>query len=339
MRLFLKFSLLLSIIMIATSIILPRRYDLEFPRTPGPVLTPRIRTTYTDIMVEQEPEIVLIGDSTLGNGVDADMLAQQTGKSIYSISIPGSASSLWYLILKNNIAISPYKPKYYVVIFRDTILTAPGYRVHGSYLELADEYAERHETKFIQLSFINLMNPLEITAERYLPLYFSRANIRSSIDFHLRYFAPKLINCGKDCTDAAMSNMFQAADLEPHALVDAVASAESYLYTPDQLNFDAQVGRSYLPEMIRIAKENNIQLVFVRIKIESADSKATSSPAFKEYISSLANYLANEKIPLLDFSADPRLTHDLFKDSIHLSEQGRVIFTQLFADELKKIVK
>lgn len=339
MRLFLKFGLILSIIMVATSIILPQSYDIKFPRAPGPELDKQMRTNYIDALVEQKPEIVLIGDSTLVNGVDANLLAQQTGKSVYSIGIPGSASALWYLVLKNNIADSPFKPKYFLVVFRDTMLTAPGYRVHGSYFDQVDEYAARREPELIQLSFVNLMNPLEIMAERYFPLYVVRSNLRGSIDSQIRYFAPQLAGCDRDCVDYAMGDMFSGADLEPKVLVDAVAAAESYLYTPDQLDFAKQVKRSYLPEMIRIAKENNIQLVFVRIKVESVDSSVTDSSRFIDYINSLTDYLANEKIPLLDFSSAPRLTPDLFRDSIHLNEHGQVVFTQLLADELKKTIK
>jgi len=339
MRFFLKFSLLLSVIIVSTSIILPRLYDLEFPRDAGPVLDTKVRRNYIDILVEQEPEIVLLGDSTLVLGVDAELLAQQTGESVYSIGIPGSASALWYLLLKNNIAESSYKPKYLLVVFRDTILTAPGYRVHGSYFDLVDEYARRNEPLLIQNSFINLMNPLEIAAEKYLPLYVARPELRSSIDAQIRYVFPAFFGCDRDCTDYSMGDIFSGADLEPKALVDAVAAAESYLYTSDQMDFFVRLNRSYLPEMIHIAKENNIQIVFVRIKVESAEPRTANSPAMINYLVSLTNYLANESVPLLDFGSDPRLTHDLFRDSIHLNEQGKVVFTEMLADELKKIVK
>ena len=334
-----KFILLLSIIMVVASIILPRRYNLEFPRKPGPALDAKVRRNYIDVLVEQEPEIVLIGDSTLVLGVDADSLAQQTGRSVYSIGIPGSASALWYLILKNSIAESSYKPKYLLVVFRDTILTAPGYRVHGSYFDLVDEYARRNEPLLIQNSFVNLMNPLEIAAEKYFPLYVSRTDIRNSIDSQIRYSLPALFGCDRDCTDYSMGDIFSGAELEPKALVDAVAAAESYLYTSDQMDFSIQLSRSYLPEMIRIAKENNIQIVFVRIKVESTGPRIANSPAMLNYLDSLTDYLANENVPLLDFGSDPRLTHDLFRDSIHLNEQGQMVFTKMVADELREIFK
>jgi len=170
MRFFLKFSLVLALLLLLTSILIHRISGIEFPRDPGPILDKQLRNNHMDYIEANQPQIVLLGDSTLVLGVDPNALAEQTGKSVYEIGIPGSASALWYLILKNNIAPSAYQPEYLLVIFRDTILTAPGYRVHGSYFKLLDEYADHREPVLIQKSFVNLMNPLEIAAEKYFPL-------------------------------------------------------------------------------------------------------------------------------------------------------------------------
>lgn len=334
MRRFLKFSLLLTIIMIVTSVILPPTYGLTFPRHPGPTLDRQVRDNHLKHIEENQPQIVLLGDSTLVLGVDADALAEQTGKSVYSIGIPGSASALWYLLLKNNIAEASYKPEYVLVVFRDSILTAPGYRVQGSYFELLDEYARRNEPVLMEKSFVNLMNPLEIAAEKYFPLYVSRPDIRKGIDSKIRYFAPPLFGCDEYCTDYALGEIFAGADMEPGALVDAVGAAESLLYTPGQLNFESQVDRSLLPDMIEIANENDIKLVFVRIKVLSG---IDASPQLDKYLADLGNYLNEQNFPLLDFGDDRRFTPELFRDSIHLNENGRELFTQLVANELMRI--
>lgn len=334
MRLFLKFGLILTIIIILTSIILPRSYETEFPRNPGPALDKQLRTNHLAYIEENQSQIVLLGDSTLVLGVDADALAEQTDKSVYSIGIPGSASALWYLMLKNNIAEAAYKPEYVLVVFRNTILTAPGYRVHGSYFKLIDEYAARNEPEFIQKSFVNLMNPLEIVAEKYLPLYVFRSDLRNGIDANIRYFAPPFFGCDENCTDFALGEIFSGADLEPKALVDAVGAAESLLYTDEQMNFDTQVEKSYLPDMIRIANENNIKLVFVRIKVES---EFESLPEHEKYLNSLSQYLKEQNALLLDYGSDPRITNDLFRDPLHLNEEGTSVFTELLADGLQKL--
>jgi len=333
MRLFLKFSLILAAILIPASVLIPRAYGISFPRQPGPATDRQVRTHHIEYMDEHQPQIVLIGDSTLVLGMDPDLLAERTGRSVYRIGIPGSASALWYLLLKNNIAETTHKPEYVLVVFRDSILTAPGYRVHGSYFELVDEYAGSNEPVFIEKSFINQMNPLEIMADKYFPLYVARTDIRNAIDARIRYFSPPLLGCDRDCTDHALGELFAGADFEPQALVDAVNAAESLLYTPRQLDFEARVERSFLPDMIDIAKENGIHLVFVRIKVESGND----SPELNKYLVDLRKYLAEKDASLLDFGDDPRLTPEHFRDSIHLNETGREIFTNLVADGMREI--
>ncbi len=333
MRFFLKFTLVLTLIIFFSSSILPRRYGFTFPRNPGPELDKQVRFNYLDDLEAQRPELALMGDSTLGASVEADELAQQIDKSVYSIGIPGSASALWYLIMKSNLAASTYKPKYLLILFRNSLLTTPGYRVHGSYFDLLDEYAERNEPLLIQNSYLNFMNPLEILAEEYFPLYVARANVRKAIDRHVRYFSPALFGCDQDCADLALAEIFVGADLEPQALTDAIGSAESYLYTPERLDFASQIDQSYLPEMIRIANENDIQLIFVRIKVKTN----AGDPKVDAYITSLSEYLKQNHAIFLDYGEDARLTPDLFYDAIHLNEQGRKVFTPILAQDLNAL--
>lgn len=112
------------------------------------------------------------------------------------------------------------------------------------------------------------------------------------------------------------------------------AQLKSLLYTDAQMNFDAQVENSYLPDMIRIAKENNIKLVFVRIKVKS---EFENLPEHEVYLSSLRQYLKERNAYLLDYGSDPRITDDLLRDPLHLTEEGKTVFTQLVADGLKDL--
>lgn len=334
MRFFLKFSLILAIILISASAFFLRSRGVTFPRAPGPILDRKVRFVHLQHINENQPQIVLLGDSTLVLGVDPQALAEQTGKSVYSIGIPGSASALWYLLVKNTIAEAQHKPEYVLIVFRDTILTAPGYRVQGSYFELLDEYAQRSEPVLVEKSFVNRMNPLEIAAEKYFPLYVFRTDIRRRIDAFIRYPVPSLFGCDGSCTDVALGELFEGADMEPGALVEAVGAAESLLYTPEQLDFESQVDRSLLPDMIEIANANGFRLVFVRIKVESGIG---NDPKLKKYIEDLRKYLDEQGAPLLDFGDDPRLTSDLFRDPIHLNEEGRQLFTRLLAAGMMEV--
>jgi lysophospholipase L1-like esterase len=85
--------------------------------------------------------------------------------------------------------------------------------------------------------------------------------------------------------------------------------------------------------MVRIANENNIKLVFVRVKVNTH----AADPKLDAYISSLSAYLQNNQAFILDYGQDARLTRDLFLDSIHLNPAGQIVFTQMVADGLNEL--
>jgi hypothetical protein len=339
MRLFLRYLLLLVAVLGWSWAVFPARYGVQFPREPGPRFDSQIRLFYQRTIGERLPEIVLLGDSTLEVGVDTEELGLLTQRSTLSISIPGSASAVWYLILKNNIADAPHPPRSLVIICRDTILTAPGYRVQGSYFKQIDEFAGRNEPLLLQRAFLNQMNPVERAAEKYVPLYGTRMQARDELDRFIRYSLPVLAGCNSECTDGAMYSTFGAGDLEPGELRNAVSAAEQYLYTPRQLNFQAQVGQSFLPEIIRLAKDHEMQLIVVRLKTYASGMGEVESAALKGYIHDLSSYLRQNNVVFLDFGTDPRLRREFFADSIHLNDQGRKIFTGLLAEALKPVLE
>jgi len=334
MRLFLKFGLILTIVIIVSSVLAVDAYDVEFPRHPGPTLDKQLRKNYQEIIDSDQPQIVLMGDSTLVLGVDPSLLSERTGKSVYNVGIPGSASALWYLILKNNIAQTDYKPDYVLIIFRNTMLTAPEYRVQGSYFEQLDEYARQNEPVLIEKSFVNFMNPLEVQAERFFPLYVARTNIRNAIDARIRYLAPPIFGCDRNCTDYGLGDLFSGNDLEPGVLNNAIGAAESNLYKPGSFDFDSQVEKSFLPDMLEIANNNDLKLVFVRIKVESGYE---GSPVLENYIDKLRDYVEERNAIMLDFGDDPRITDDAFRDAVHFNKDGKRIFTELVGDALTDI--
>jgi hypothetical protein len=332
MRSFFRFTLLLTLMITLSSAVLPILFFMNFPRPPGPELDRQTRSDGILYIKNKHPDIVLLGDSTLMFGVDDALLAQSTGKSVYNMGKPGSASAMWYLLLKNVIVESSPKPRYVIIVFRNTILTAPGYRVQGNYLARLDEYARKNESLFIENSFVKLMNPLEVFSEKYFPLYVLRTRIREKIEMEMRHLGPVLLGCDAACTDAALLQSFAAADFEPDALEDALNSAENLLYTDEQLDFQRQVNDSYLPELIRLAHENEMEIIFVRIKVESYEQ-----PALDDYIQDLFRYLDENDARYLDFGDDARLVHDLFEDSVHLNQEGKVLFTRLLVVGLEEI--
>ena len=208
MRAFLRYLIVLTVIIMIGWLVIPQAYGVNFPRSAGPTFDRAVRYIYMHRIEDENPQIVLLGDSTLSDSINADLLGTLTGKKIAKFDVHGSASAYWYLILKNNIIEAENTPPVVVIVFRDTILTAPGYRVHGSYLKRLDEFARRKEPLLLERSYLNLMNPVERVAESYVPLYGARENIRQSMDGWLRYTLPGWMGCDQRCTDNSMYAVF-----------------------------------------------------------------------------------------------------------------------------------
>ncbi|NWG06574.1 MAG: hypothetical protein HXY35_07810 [Chloroflexi bacterium] len=339
MRLFLRYLLLLSILVIIAWVKIPQRYGLDFPRNPGPEFDRQVRTLYADRINEGKPEIVLLGDSTLKDAVNAELLSILTGRKVAKFDVPGSASAFWYLVLKNNIVVAEHRPRMVVIIFRDTILTAPGYRVHGAYLVQLDEFAARREPILLERAYLNQMSPVEIWAEQYFPLYSAGEQVQKEVDAWIRYSFPNWLGCNKDCTDKSMYEVFTSADLEPGQLRNAVATAEQYLYARARLDFERQVNKSFLPEMIRLTKENGIQLIVVRLKNQMTGTDGSETPEVRRYIEELTRYLGKQSVIFLDYGKDPRLAREYYKDALHLNPEGETVFTQILAEGLGEALK
>jgi hypothetical protein len=334
---FFRFLFSLSVLLVVTSIIIPLFYGVTYPKPIGPILNSSVKKRYQDAIVKDNANLVLIGDSVLELSVDPEQLSKLTGENTVNIAIPGSASAIWYLIMKNNVAISSHKPQYVIIVFRDTILTVPEYRVNGKYFSLLSDFASSKDKLLIQKAFIQQMSLPEQWADQYLPIYGSRLQLRETLDYSIRYTLSSLVGCNQKCNDDANIAVFKDNNLESNLLVEAIATAESYLYTPAQLDFAAQLDNSFLPEIVSLAKENNIQLVLVRTKHLDDPTAVSESAALKGYIEDLKSFADKNNVIVLDFAHDDRLTSDLFMDTHHLTPAGAVIFTNMLAEALNPI--
>jgi hypothetical protein len=339
MKAFRNYMAITVVLLGLLSVYLPFRYQASYPAPVGPRFDNHIRTTYIDLLNEQQPEVLLFGDSMLEPAVDDRMVADQLSKKTMLVSLPGTASTIWYLIVKNNIIRAEHKPKVLVLFFRDAMMTVPGYRVTGRYFEQIDEFASPEDTLLIERAYINQMTPLERATEAYLPLYSSRWNIRQSIDYYIRYTLGGLfLACDTACMDNAMEVVFEAGNLDVTFLSEAIASSDEYFYTPERLDFDDQVNKSFLPEVIRLTQENDIQLILVRMPTLYFMQPGSEPRGLDYYVKNLASYLVGQDIPFFDFDRK-ELTEEYFSDSLHLNERGKQIFTQELVEALMTVVK
>ncbi|GAB1471514.1 hypothetical protein MASR2M66_23920 [Chloroflexota bacterium] len=309
------------------------RYKLNYPAKLGPKFNPIIKNEPLINIESEKPAIVLIGDSTLGEGVDETLLSDELGLVTYRAAIPGSGTAAWYLFMKNIIFEADFQPDYVVVLFRTTILTIPQYRTGGKYFYLLDDYARKEEPLVADLAFVKLMNPLEKFTAQYIPAYAARVDIRKDLDNALRYPLPALVGCDHPCTDDAVGSIF-GREVDPLALNVAQEDAAKLLYAPEEMDFDHQVETSLLPYMIKLTQQHGVTLILVRTKVYGPET-----PELKQYTKDLDEYLAaQEGVILLDYASDPRILESYYADTLHMNPYGKHEFTKILADDLRNII-
>ena len=314
------------------------RFADGYPFPVGPQFDPHIRQKYEEMLDQENPQILVFGDSVIDTNVDANLMTGRLEKRVSAISEPGAGSALLYLILKNNIATAEYKPDVLILVFRDTVLTTPGFRVYGSFFEVMDEYAGAEDDFVLQLAIRDRMSLLEKLAEAYLPPYWGRWDLRALLVSRVINFPTRaLFDCPQECYETAMGDVFGNQNFEPDQLNEAINSAENFLYTDENLDFESQIDQSFLPEIIRISQENNIKLILVRTKILRFSMENPEPGTLTNYISELHAYAQNQDIMLIDFAHDDRLNPVLFKDTHHLNSDGKKIFTEMLIEAIEAI--
>jgi hypothetical protein len=337
MRLTLRYLALLGTLLIFTSFFLPVFFNGSYPHSAGPAFDRNATRQYLREFEKTHPEVILLGDSILTKGVDLGTFQALSGKSTYKLDIPGSSSALWYLLVNSNIAEAEPAPQALVILFRDTILTAPTFRTTGPYFTLIDKFASPDDTLVLQRSYLVQLTPMQAALEMYFPPYTYRGDLRDKLDAGLRHVLPRQIGCDRECADDAMTNVL--GDMRAEVVASSIRGAESAIYTPAYLDFNAQVNQSYLPEIIRLTQKRGIQLIFVRAPTYIFPNPSDEPPALKQYLLDMTAYLAARDIPLVDLSQVQGIGPAQFIDPHHMSPEGKAIFTPVFAEAVKTVLK
>jgi hypothetical protein len=311
--------------------LLPQWRLNNYPRALGPKFSDDIRMDYQTSIDKQKPGVLLLGNSVINSGIDETQFALLTGQKTMKFGFPGTASAYWYLLIKSNIATARTPPKFLILFFLDNLLTSPEWAVNYDYQLMIDELASENETVLLQKAYLSQINPVEGYLDSHYPLFGERETLKEKIDNRIKYTLPRLLlNCAKPCLDKALDVEFEERNMLPQVLKQN--EIDPYQWSGPTWDFNALVERSFIPDIIQITREKGIILILVREKNINVMTLADESADMRRYYEEMVEYLKKEGIPLLDFAHDPELTLDLFRDEMHLSPQGRQVFTRLVAE-------
>lgn len=280
-------------------------------------------------------DVVFIGNSMLTRGIDKKKYKSLTGISVQLIGTGGAESAWWYLAFKNGVCKSDYHIKTAVFFFRDNELTEPSERVTDDYKSGIDILCEANEPLLDRLAYYNDMSDLELMISNHWPLYQKRKDFKMGINAAIKKKINKSFsNAAKTNIEKATENIFADTNMNQQLFTKYQFKIDKKTASFD-FDFNNKVKKSFLPEIISLAKQNNIKLIFVRVKKRRDLIPNSQPPELIQYVNNLNTYLKKENLVMLDFTNERRIKEENYTDGDHQDNMNAPrVFTQILADTL-----
>ena len=296
--------------------------------------TPRPREPFDEAAAaslrEAQPEFLIIGDSMAGIRVDPRHLSLVTGRSVAGLFQQGAPVAFWYLQLKNLvIGNGLQKVRGVVFFFRDDQLTTQ-VDVNGPVLDRVARDSEPELDRVLAAHRLGVFSDVHRTARTVYQFDLTRVwleprLIRAPSAFALRATADKALT-SQELLNAINNEMFALDKLRKFEAADLPQAQEEFL------DFDVQVNRSLLPELMRLAESAHIRLAFVRVQRRPApNGPPEQSAALARYIEDLRAYVTARGASFHDDRGDPDQPLSVYADGDHLRSDQRIPYTERFA--------
>lgn len=293
------------------------------------VETPRPREPFdqrtADAVRDVQPEFVVIGDSMAGIRIDPLQLTRRSGRRVVGLYQQGSPVAQWYLVLKNIVAENDLKSiRGAIFFFRDDQLTTQVQVTPG----VLDRVARDREPALDRVLAANKLGTFSNVHRLARTAYqFDRTRLSFEPLFN-RWPADVVASDHASELLSSMNNEVFALDkLRKFEATDLAASTNA------SLDFAANVDASLLPEILRVADAAKIRLAFIRVQRRpTADGPPPQSEALKKYVADLKAYLESHNAYFYDDWGDPEEPLSLYADGDHLTGEGRVRYTDRFAE-------
>ena len=277
----------------------------------------------------EQPEVLLVGNSLLRAAVSGPEFSQIANVPTTVAYSNGSTSAWWYLYVKNVVGKARHKPAYVGILFRDTFLTEPCYRVTGSWQKSIRKVMTEDEPTVQQLSYgdsalSNINSPLN-----WVP-----REARNWVNLKIEKRLEDLLGIPRGSGKPAVASTFVDENM-----VDGLYNRFQLAFeqTKDEYGyqFAQQIAQSYLPRIIDELRQHHIVPVFIRARRRRDLSPEPALPQLSRYIRQLEQYLSDRGAILIDFSNDDRIREHHFGAGDHLTKtEGRALFQDLLAERL-----
>ena len=298
---------------------------------------PRIREPFDEVFAaelrETRPDFAVIGDSMAGTRIDPRHLSHLvSGRGVAALLHPGSSVAYWYLTFKNMIVENPpVRMKAAIFFFRDDQLTLAFQRVTPGTL---DRVARDHEPVLDRVLAANALGGFAGVHRAVQSAYHGNrtrdwllpALTHAPVHVAAPDADPKVF------LDSMNNEMFSLETLRKTSVADLPPP------TGETLDFNVMVGKSVLPEILRLAEASGMRVAFIRVQRRpSAQGPPPQSDALVKYLRDLRQYLAEHGAYFQDEWGDPEQPLAIYADGDHVARDARIPYTERFYKKNRRL--
>lgn len=285
------------------------------------------------LLERTRPECVFLGDSMLDSRLDEAVLNTIADRRCAVQARLGTSTAVWFLMLKNVIAAQAQPPGTVVIFFRNRQLTLPAHRATGPQRARMEPMMRAEEPLVEELIAAEMRRRtpwLDRAAQAAYPVQRRRDFWRERV----QAWALDIVTSSREyvAIRAAARDVFSTKNLRGDQQQDeAQEEGKIGLDEPDHEFADA-VERSFLPPMLRLARDKGIRLVFFRVKKRPAATGALAdeSGTAPAYQAALRAYLEKAGAILIDESRDADVTLDFYGSGDHVKLAMEKTYTEMF---------
>jgi hypothetical protein len=275
----------------------------------------------------QKPDVVLIGNSMVETRIDEAVLDKLVAPvRTKVIARGGSSPAVWYAMFKNYVVRLGVKVRRVVFFYRDRELTVTRARTAGPFLAslqralpgrdpvIEKKIAPRSETPFDKLrAGLGRIAPVE--------------RLREPASDFVDAFALKVAGLFAKRSSSRADKKTINKTFEVEKLRDL--DAERVAFWDDPRPFSVAGPDSFLPELLKLAKDNGIRLTFVRVRRRRIAAGRPDSAEVVAYTAELERYVKKSGADFVSLSENEWESLDLYGNGDHIAPRFRRRYTGL----------
>jgi hypothetical protein len=292
---------------------------------------------------KSNPSFIFVGNSMVSTRISIKHLNKLLTNEKAAMLVNGGSNVMhWYLYLKNIIIPSGLKPKKVFIFFRNANITQHRQFSQGlTYIDAIGKQLSTEEDKELAKKMPgqnNFRSKLKKALRETYPIF----NAKKNIEKMLNHVATTLVLDADETPDIFMQTVNSTFSEEKQRFdeinrIITIRTSEEHSIKQKLDNLQSKFEGSYLELIIKLSREHNISLCFVRVKTwPNYRGKLQEPQKTQKYINDLALYIKEQGFAFFDFTSNKNITRNMYSDTQHISSAWKNYYTKFFLETLQE---